>query len=290
MKLHRLGSFLNTLGESPLWDHRRSKLFWVDSLNCEIWHHDLSDGSFGTQQVPEPVGALGLRANGQLIASLKSGLHAFDPETGATEFLVDPEPDRPDNRLNDGRVGPDGCFWIGSHCDARRLPTAGLYKIGTDHSVTQIDDGLTIANGVAFAPDGSRLYYADTPANELYVRDRNPETGVLGAREVFHDFSNVPGRPDGAAVDTDGNYWSAFVRGGAIGCFSPGGNLLRKIEVPTTYPTMCAFGGKNLDTLYVTSTNHLIAHENLPEDPHAGAVFVIEGLGATGLKSHEFAG
>lgn len=289
-QISRLHDQKHILGESPLWDHRTGVLWWIDSLACELWQFDPANQQSQTYKFDQKIGSVGLRKSGGLILAMQSGVYGFDPDTEALTFLVDPEPTKPNNRLNDGRVGPDGRFWIGSHCDDTRAPTAGLYCVDHDLSVTEIDNGLTIANGVAISSDKKNLLYADTPAQKIYRREISPTSGKAGPRQVFHDLSGSLGRPDGAAIDTDGNYWCALVRDGAIGCFDPSGALIKQIEVPTQFPTMCAFGGPGLGTMFVTSTLHLIEHEGLAPDPNAGFTFCIEGLEATGVLSSEFLG
>jgi sugar lactone lactonase YvrE len=262
-------------------------LLWVDSLGQTIRRLDFATGERRDWHLPEPVGSVGLRKHGGLVLALRSGLYLFSTETSTLEFLLNVEPDFPLNRLNDSRVDAWGNYWVGSHCDSRMLPTASLYRYSPSGDLRRMDTGFLIPNGIAFSPDGYRLYCADTPRRQVYVYDHDPETGAVAGRRVFVDFEGLDGRPDGAAVDVDGNYWSAAVRGGKILCFSSRGRLLHQVDLPVEHPTMCAFGGARLDVLYVTSTRHLSHSE---DTGLAGKTFAIHGLGATGQSACLFHG
>ena len=227
--------------------------------------------------MPADIGSIGLRQHGGLVLALRTGFHLFDAETGAVTKLVHPEPDRSTNRLNDGKVAPDGSFWAGSMDDRpEREPVAALYRLGPDYRCTRMAGGIRVSNGLAWSPDGTLLYHADSRGGVIWRYLHDPRTGAIGPREVFAVMRPEWGRPDGGATDVEGCYWSCGVSAGRINRFSPQGELIAHIEMPVTHPTMPCFGGPDLKTLYVTSLRDGLSLQQLDETPQAGGLFQIE--------------
>lgn len=152
-----------------------------------------------------------------------------------------------------------------------------------------MDTGITVSNGIAFSRDDRALYFSNSRLDQSFRYDFDLVTGRISNRRTFVDTTAYDGRIDGACVDTDGNYWGALFEGGAVGCFSPEGKLLRLVRLPVSCPTMCAFGGPDLATLYVTSATFAMTPEQLDQEPQAGGLFAISGLGARGLPEPRFA-
>ncbi len=241
------------IGESPLWDDRRQALWFVDILAPAIFLLDPDGAAPARFAMPDLVTSLGLCADGRLIVALRSGVFLFDPASGELDFLVHPEPDRPMNRLNDGKVGPDGCFWVGSMHDAiPRQPTAALYRVTPAGRVDKVLNGLKVSNGLAWSGDGRTMYHADSRGPEVTAYAFDPATGAMGPGRVLARLTEEQGLPDGAAVDVDGFYWSAGVTGGCLNRIGPDGGLAEVIPLPAPAPTMPCFGGPALDRLYVT--------------------------------------
>jgi sugar lactone lactonase YvrE len=242
------------IGESPLWDDRRQVLWFVDILAPAIYRLDPADGAVSRFAMPDPVASLGLCVDGRLVAALRSGVHLFDPDSGALDFLVQPEPDRPMNRLNDGKVGPDGCFWVGSMHDALpRQPTGALYRVTPQGQVDKVLDGLKVSNGLAWSPDGRIMYHADSRGPHVSAYPFDPASGAIGQGRILATLGEGDGLPDGAAVDVLGFYWSAGVTAARLNRIAPDGRIAGVIELPVPAPTMACFGGLALDRLYVTS-------------------------------------
>lgn len=242
------------IGESPVWDEARLVLWFVDILAPAVIEFDPVSRAITTHPMPAAVGSLGLCRDGRLIVALRTGVHFYDPASRKLEFLVHPEPDRPMNRLNDGKVGPDGCFWVGSmHDSTPRQATAALYRVTPDGKSSRIFDGLKVSNGLAWSPDAQTLYHADTRAPFIKAFDFDPATGSLSNGRTLAEPSEEVGLPDGAAVDGQGFYWSAGITAGRLNKFSPEGALMETIELPTPAPTMPCFGGEDGRTVYVTS-------------------------------------
>ena len=281
------------LGECPIWDERLQCLFWIDSLQRRIWCCDASGRDVRHWQLPEVIGSIGLREDGGFVAGLASGFALVDLESDGEariESIGDPEPDLPDTRLNDGKVDRQGRFWCGSMNRDFAEPNASLYRLEENLSWQKVDGGITVSNGLAFSLDGTTLYFSDSRVDRSYRFDLDTKTGDLSNRRAFIDTGNYRGRIDGATVDAGGNYWGALFEGGAIGCFSPQGELLRHIALPVSCPTMCAFGGEQMNVLYVTSATFSLDREKRAQEQQAGGLFAIHGLNAQGIPEPRFKG
>lgn len=267
------------LGESPLWDHRTSRLWWVDSLNGVLWSSDSEGRDPRDWQMDQQVGSVGLATDG-LVVALANGFYRFDPATGETSLIA--LPDLPaGTRLNDGKADRHGRFLAAS----LRIsgPNAGsLFRLDADASTTRIEHGVAIGNGLCFSPAGDVMHFADSMDGMLRRYPYDPETGAIGARQDIADCREQGSGADGATVDRDGNIWVALVLAQAIACYDPGGELIRTLPVPLPYPSCPAFGGEGLDTLYVTCIANS-GHKLVADHPDAGRVMAIRGLDAVGL-------
>lgn len=229
-------------GESPVHDARRNAIWFCDSPANRILALDLATGARGRFQLPDAVGSLGLCNNGSLVVALRHSVVIFVRETGEIRQLA-AIPDLPDHvRLNDGKVGPDGAFWVGS-VDMRKQkePIAKLYRIDPAGRVEEKVDGLIASNGLAWSPDGNTMYLSDSRAQWVDHWSFDAGSGTISDRRRFLTLSAEEGRPDGAACDLDGNYWSAGVSAGCLNCFAPDGSLVERYPVPVPAPTMPCF-------------------------------------------------
>ena len=280
----------NQIGECPIWSVEEQALYWEDIEAPAIYRWVPETDETTTWPMPSPVGAFGFRASGGLIVGLRSGIHFFDPKTGDLTFVVDPEPDHPTNRLNDGKVGPDGRFWIGSMFDVpgvEREPTGALYCIEPDGTCRKVLDGLYVSNGLAWSPDGRTMYHSDSGGNYIKAYDYDLATGEIANSRVIARPGEPEGRPDGAAVDIEGDYWSAGVSAGCINRYGPDGSLVEKLELRTPCPTMCCFGGPDLRTLYITSLRR--NPELIAKYPTSGGVFMMR-VDVPGLADNFYTG
>ena len=208
----------------------------------------------------------------------------LDIESGVVTPIADPENDISDNRFNDGKCSPDGRFFAGSISLIKKKGSARLYRLDPDHSVHEVYGPVTNSNGIVWSTDGSTVYYIDTPRLGVLAFDYK-DGELLNERKVV-DTSHIEASPDGMTIDKDGNLWIAFCHGGCVSCFDPAtGDEIHRVSVPALETTACAFGGKDLSELYVTTGVHKTV-----EEEHAGRLFMIHGLGVQGLPANGYAG
>lgn len=278
------------LGESPFWHSTEQRLYWVDIEGRKIHRTDPATGADEVMELDEQVGCIAPRAGGGLVAALENGCALIDAWGAAPRpFGAAVLADKPDQRFNDGRVDATGRLWVGSLTSDKAHPAAALYRLDPDGSLTEIFGGLTTSNGAAFSPDGRIFYHADTPTHAIRAYDVDQRTGTLGNGRIFHQFETGKGRPDGAAVDAEGCYWSALWDGWRVVRFSPAGELIQTIDLPVQRPTMVAFGGDDLKTAFVTSAGKNLTDAERAEQPHAGGVFSFR-VDVPGLAQSLFGG
>jgi len=275
----------NYLGESPLWSVTEQELYWI---NCEreptLFRLDPASGALRQWPLPERIGGVYLDASDRLYVALASGIYGFDPETSALDLIAaNPHPDTV--MLHEGKCDRQGRLWIGSL--SKRLVSHGetggayIYRLDGDTLVPQISD-ISVANGLAWSPDGSRMYHTDTLASRVWVHDYDTATGAIANPRVLFAITPEEGGLDGAAVDAEGGYWTALFKGGCLRRYTPEGVLDREIALPISQPTMPAFGGPDLTTLFVTTTRHGKSAEDVEREPGLGDLYTIAGL-AQGL-------
>lgn len=277
------------LGESPVWSVGEQALWFVDIHGPAIHRHDPATGAHDVFPMHASVGCLGLRVAGGLVVALRDGLWLADA-SGRLERKVAEAPYDPAwHRFNDGRVDPQGRFWVGSMNERRDAASAALYRLDADHSLHRVVDGITVSNGLAWSPDGRTMYHADTPALTVRAFDFDASTGTPSRMRTFVRWERETDRPDGAAVDSAGHYWVAHFRGGRVVEIDASGRTVREIPFPAMCPTMCAFGGPDLKTLYVTSARHERPDDELARFPQSGGVFAMR-VDVPGLPEPRYAG
>ena len=193
------------------------------------------------------------------------------------------------HRFNDGRADRSGRFWVGTMNERRDAASGALYCLDGYFALTRVLDGITISNGLAWSPDGRTLYHADTPTRTINAYAFDAADGTVSGKREFARFDGETERPDGAAVDSDGCYWIAFYRGGKIARLSPQGERLAEYVLPAMCPTMCAFGGPELRTLYVTTARQHREPDELARLPQSGGLFAMQ-VDTPGLPEPKFAG
>lgn len=270
------------LGECPTWSVREQALYWIDIPGDGLFRKDWATGETRHWPMPTTIGSFGLFDDGTLLLALRTGFRRFDPGTG-TSRPIGPPPDYDPAvyRYNDGRADRRGRFWVGTMHEPRTRADAKLYCYdpATDTTAVKVD-GVTLSNGLAFAPDDKTVYYADTQTLTIWAFDFEIESGALSRRRVFVQLDQTLGRPDGAAVDAEGGYWIAVI--GKVARFDASGRLDRVVELPMRRITMCSFGGPDLRTLFITSASETFTAAALDAEPLAGVLVGLD-VGVAGL-------
>lgn len=241
------------LGEGALWDHRTGTLLWVDIERHAVWRWRPSGGDPRETRVGEPVGFVALTEDHDIvIAGLKSGLARLHLFGGEVQPLLDPEPDLPGNRINDGTAGPHGELYFGT-MDMGEAQDTGTFWRWNGREATAFGERCPITNGPAVSPDGQVLYTVDTKARLIYAHPLDGSGPGEGQR--FARFEEEWGNPDGLCVDQQGHVWACGWGGSRVMRFAPDGSVERIVPLPTSQPTKCAFGGEDLMTLFVTTAS-----------------------------------
>jgi len=292
MQITKLGLPRCTVGEGPVWDVAEQALYYIDIFQQKLFRWDPASGAHSGWDVPEMIGSMALRGRGAkpsgAIVALVSGIHTLDFATGEVAPFALMEPARPELQLADGKVDRRGRFVFGTSHRTMKEPLGGLWSLGVDGKLTQIDDDIHLGNGPCWSPDDSVLYHADSLRHTIYAYDYDIETGAATGRREFFDSSAYGPIPDGATVDTDGNIWTAICEGGVVLCLSPAGEVIREIAFPTRIPASVMFMGPQLDQLFVPTIDPgFLGRESAPDD---GLNFLIEGLGVTGLPEPRYGG
>ncbi len=283
------------LAESPTWDALESRLWWVDIEGRALHAVDIDGDGLpvaGTHRhfdFPQKVCALGLARSGRLLLALADGVYFFTPASGALELLARPEPDRPDHRLNDGKVGPDGAFWVGSIEETpERAPVGSLYRISADGRCRRISTGYRVSNGLAWSADGRSMFHSDSRGPTIDRWDFDPATGMVGSRSAIRTLSSELGRPDCGACDLAGGYWSAGISAARLNRFDADGKLVQKVDLPLPRPTMPCFGGADMQTLFVTTARQGLDAETLARHPDSGRLLTLR-VSVPGVPVQRFA-
>jgi sugar lactone lactonase YvrE len=292
--IERIGTLNCAVGESPLWNALDNAWYWVDITSRRIWRLDAASAVLRSWNTPEMVACIAVAARGGLIAGMESGVFRLElgEEEAVTAQLVAAPPELgPGMRFNDGRCDRQGRFWAGTmFMDmAAARPDGRLYRYDLDQGLSApIVSELFTQNGLGWSPDGRTMYLSDShPTRQLiWAFDYDVDAGVPHKRRLFVDMNGYPGRPDGAAVDSEGCYWTAANDAGLLLRFTPAGVLDRQIALPMAKPSMCSFGGSDLDTLLVTSIDPASAAGREPGG-WAGAVLLVRP-GVTGLAETPF--
>jgi sugar lactone lactonase YvrE len=278
------------VGECPRWHPLEQKLYWVDIYEPSVNCFDPASGENRRWMMPERIGCFAFRKSGGLVAGMQSGI-AFVTlgDTPAVKRVFEFDPANKETRFNDGRCDPAGRFWAGTIEETLTQPVGTLYRFDPDGRCTPMVNGLVCANGLGFSPDGRTLYHSDSRQDQVWAWDFDNERGAIANRRTFIAMDGKEGRPDGAAVDAEGYYWICHVGAWHVARYAPDGTIDRVVGVPVQRPTMCAFGGKNLDVLYVTSATFPLSKEALAKQPLAGSLFALDA-GVRGLPEPFFAG
>lgn len=281
----------NKLGETPIWSPEENALYWVDWGGQPSCRFDPQTGEFTTFPVKPPVTALARRAAGGWIAIAQNGLYGWDPKTNDYEILAGPpEPQKPQMCYNDAAVDRQGRLLVGTvNMDDPFLPDGSLHRLDTDGSLHKLDTGYATANGIGFSPDGRTVYVADQRHNKIMVMDYDTAEGTVSNRRLFARVPDEDGMPDGLIVDAEGFVWNGHWAGWKLTRYDPDGKIERQIRFPVEHVISFAFGGKDLDELFVTTAWWGYSEEEQKSKPLAGDLFRIK-TNVKGVIEPAFAG
>ena len=276
------------LAECPRWDERTQTLYFVDIDSFILYAYDTKSKNLTSRTFDEEIGCFSLDKNGGFIAAFRSGVYTFDNINAELKPYWLATYDQKTTRFNDGRCDAKGRFLAGTMYSPKDAFKGALHQFSKGHE-SLLDQAAWTSNGLAFSPDNTIVYYSDTPNHVVYQFDYNVENGEASNKRVFIQFPHGNGRPDGAAVDSEGNYWSALYQGQRVVKISPKGDILEEFPIPATYPTMVAFGGPEMKTLYISTCRGAQTAEELEKFPQAGGIFALE-TNVKGQIEHRFAG
>ena len=282
----RVGTQTDILGESPLWDDRAQCLYWLDIRQPALRRLCQATGQINSWPLPDLAGAIALTDDHRLLIALPQQIVLFDPATGLMEPFAAPPPQPDGHRFNDGRCDAQGRFWVGTMHNLTRAPEGVLYRLQGAGPMVSVRTGIRIPNSLAFSPDGRTLYFADSLRYAIFAHDYDLATGSMGAERVFAT-STPPVFADGSAIDAEGFLWNAQFNGGQLVRYAPDGRIDRVLPVPVKRPTCCAFGGANLDLLYITTASQNMSEADMQAEPLAGALLAIN-VGVRGLPEARF--
>ncbi|WP_248929211.1 SMP-30/gluconolactonase/LRE family protein [Paenibacillus hamazuiensis] len=278
------------LGEGPCWDPVSGRLYWVDILGKRLHIYDPRSQTDRVIQLDQEVGAVVPRAQGGVVLALRRGFYALNLDNESLEAIAEPEPDKPNNRFNDGKCDAKGRFWAGT-MDMQEKPGAGkLYRLDPDGTVHTMIDGVTTSNGLVWSPDRQTMYYIDSPTKQVVAYDYNEESGQIFGKRTVVTLSEGEGVPDGMTIDEEGMLWVAQWDGHKVSRWDPAtGERLSYIELPAARVSSCTFGGDQWDELYITTAR--VGHDEafLQRYPYAGGVFRVKP-GVRGLPTQSYGG
>ena len=270
------------LGEGPRWDSRLGQLYFVDILQGDFYLLDPHTMQLSRQNAGVSLGCLGLRAGPGLVMGTGHGFEVWEPGA-ASHAIPGLAFENPEIRFNDGAVDRAGRFWAGAKAPRGH---AHLYRLDPDWTIRVMDTGFAICNGLGWSPDNRVMYFTDSFDHTIYAYDFDLASGEIANRRIWVQVE-PPATPDGLTVDSQGFVWSCLWDGGRVLRFDPQGKVAAEIHLPVPRPTACAFGGPDLDVLYITSAWEGYTPLERARYPLSGDLFVADP-GVKGLPEPIF--
>jgi len=279
------------IGEGPVWDAQRQRLYWVDIVGRELHVFNPADGTNTTHACPDIVTSVSPRARGGVLLTLRRSFAFFDDATGRFDTIAEVEPEMPGNRFNDGKTDRQGRHWAGTMGDVDwNHPIGNLYRLGNDRKPVRMAERVRCSNGIAWSPDDRTMYFCESFAHVIHAYDFDAVTGDIENRRAFATVDPASGSfPDGLTVDADGFVWSAQPVYGRLVRYDPSGKVERIVELPVSRGTSVMFGGPDLSTLYITTMRVTLDDAQLGEEQVAGSRLAVNP-GVRGIAEVPFAG
>ena len=273
------------LGEGAFWNHKTQELYWVDIEDQMLYIYNPQTKTNRSLPTPSKIGTVVPKNTNETIVALQDGIYTMNLKSGDVVLISDIESELTENRFNDGKCDPSGRLWVGSMALNMQSYRANLYMVDTTGNAQLKIDSVTISNGIAWSSDQKTMYYIDTPTGMIRAFDFDNEIGAISNERVVITVPDSMGFPDGMAIDSDDMLWVGMWNGNAVIRYNPQtGKVISKIEVPAHNVTACAFGGKNLDTLYITTASIDMTKKEKAACPLAGSLFKADP-GVKGVKS-----
>jgi len=277
------------LGEGAFWNYQTQEFYWVDILGKELHIYNPATKEDRSLPTPSRIGTVVPQSDSTAVVALDDGVYIMNTNTGKITVLSEVEKEMTVNRFNDGKCDPNGNLWVGSMHLEESEALGSVYKITSTGETTKMIDSVTISNGIVWTKDASTMYYIDTPSAEIKAFDYDKNTATISNQRTAVKVPVEMGFPDGMAIDEEDMLWVGLWNGNGVVRFDPNtGRLLSRIDVAAHNVTACAFGGPNLDLLYITTASVDMTKEESAKYPLAGSIFVADP-GVRGVKSDFFA-
>lgn len=275
----------NTLGECVLWDDRKQSFWWTDIQASKLFEYDYIKRKLVVHSVPERLASFGFTEDKDtLVCAFASGFALYNPISAQIDWLAKPEPHLPFNRFNDGRVDREGRFWAGTMAEQGSDAQGSLYCLN-QRECTKIFSDIGIPNSLCWSPDGNKLYFADSTTHTIQVHEFEQLNARPANAKLF--ANTTPHAPDGSTVDADGCLWNALWGGGKVIRYNPEGTLTDELQLPVSQPTCVAFGGVDMNLLFVSTANEGLTDKQLKQQPQAGNLFIYQ-TPYSGLREPRF--
>ena len=276
------------LGEGAFWNHKTQRLYWIDIEGKKLHIFDPATKTNRSFDTPSRIGTVVPANATEAMVALEDGIHIINIETGLLTMYAEIENDIPDNRMNDGKCDPAGRLWSGTMHMPQTSANGTVYMIAGDGSYKSMIDSVTISNGIVWTKDAKTMYYIDTPTGYVRAYDYDNTTGAITNERKVIEVPEKIGYPDGMAIDNEDKLWIGLWNGNKVARYDPlTGKMMSSIDVPAHNVTACAFGGPNLDTLYITTARVDMADAELDSLPLSGSLFkAVPGI--TGVNSAQF--
>ena len=276
------------LGEGSIWDYKNQVLYWIDIQKSLLYMYNPAAETNIPYDVFQNIGTIVPETDHTVIVALKDGVYRLFLRKDSLEFIGKPASLKEEERFNDGKCDPQGRFWVGTMRTKGKAGDSYLYRMDHDGTFTEMLDSVSISNGIIWSPDGTKMYYTDTPTSKVMAFDFDGEKGTLSNPRVAVSVADTLGHPDGMTIDAEGKLWVAMWGGHAVCRFDPdNGALLNRIEVPAKNVTSCAFGGPELEMLYITTASTGMNDADKQKYPMAGGLFRVKP-GVKGIKANYF--
>lgn len=271
------------LGEGSIWDYNKQVLYWVDIEEGILYEYQPDQDTTLIHRAGKKIGTIVPESDNTVVLAMEDGIYRMYLQNDSLEFITKPASLQSNQRFNDGKCDPAGRLWAGSMGPAN---SAYLYKMDAQGEMIPVLDNITISNGIIWSVDSTKMYYIDTPTKKIRQYDYSVADGSISAEKVIIEVPDSLGSPDGMTIDSEGNLWVAHWGGNAVFKYDPNtGATLQKIEVPAKNITSCAFGGNNLDVLYITCASIGMSDEEYLKYPDAGKLFRVR-TGVKGIKAN----